>query len=114
MESEWVVGGIFALALDGIGALLDLTVAGAPIAAVLKTGAKFGIDEWVKRKGGTGTSAIGKQIATYLTNLIPLATLILFIVSVYSHNHPKPVGAIEKTSDIAKTGARLGLPTPIK
>jgi len=81
------------------------------VAAAIKTAVKVGIDMWLKSHGDTGTAKIGKQIATYFANTLPLATFILFAASVFIHNHPKLVKTAAKVGGEALggiVGAKIG------
>jgi len=89
MESEMVVGGLFALGVDGICAVIDFTGVGAAVSPVIQGFAIFAIDRWVESKGGEALG-LGKQFAQYAAGIIPLVPTITgtFAIRVFLHNHP--------------------------
>ncbi len=112
-EAEMLIGGLGTLGVDVLCLVGDIISVGIfiAVAATIKTAVKLGIDIWLKSHGDTSTSKVGKQIATYFANILPLATFILFVVSVLIHNHPKLAKVAAKTAGGAlggTVGAKVG------
>jgi len=108
-ESEMIVGGLFALGVDGLCALIDFTGVGTAVSPVIQGFATFAIDRWVDSKGGE-VMGLGKQFAQYSAGVIPLVptTTGIFAIRVFMHNHPtitevagKVVGKIEPAAGAA-------------
>lgn len=89
-ESEIIIGGLFALGVDGLCALIDLTGVGTGVAPVIQGFSVFAIDRWVDSKGGTSWGT-GKQMAQYASGLVPIlpTTVAVFVIRVFMHNNPK-------------------------
>jgi len=100
-ESEMVVGGLFALGIDGICALTDLTGVGLAITPVIQGFAVFAISQWAESKGGAPAS-LGKQLAKYAAQFLPVLPTVLavFVIEVAVHNNPALKEVAEK---VAKT-----------
>lgn len=105
-ESEMIIGGLFALGVDGICALIDLTGIGLAIAPVIQGFSVFAISQWVENKGGA-RAGLGKQLSKYAAQFLPVLPTVLavFVIDVAIHNNPALAGVAEK---VAKTA------TPVK
>lgn len=101
-ESEMIVGGLGALFLDGVCAVVDVISAGTgaiitPIAQLFATGA---IEWWVSQKGGDLGIIDAKRIAKYASNLVPAVPTVFFIflISALMHNNPKIIEVATKAA----------------
>jgi len=92
-EAEMLLGGFFTLFIDVVSALIDATGIGLAIAPFLQSLVTFVMWVWFKSKGDKTSGDAGKQVAKYAANILPIVptTFIVFVVSVYLHNHPKKV-----------------------
>jgi len=129
-ESEYIVGGLVTLAIDGVCILIDLTGVGLFLAPIAQGAATFGIEWVVERKGGSMGPFDLKRFLKYLSNAAPLFPTVtaIFFFSAYMHNHPEKFAAVEKmagftggkppaitsTANIAKTAQAMGVPKPIE
>ncbi len=95
-EAEIILGSLFTLGIDVLGAFLDGVVIGLVITPVIKGGVTFFMWLWFKSKGDKSSQKIGKQVAKYAVNCVPVlpTTFTIFAIGVYSHNHPK-LAAVE-------------------
>ncbi|PIP30154.1 hypothetical protein COX26_00210 [Candidatus Jorgensenbacteria bacterium CG23_combo_of_CG06-09_8_20_14_all_54_14] len=100
MEVEMLLGGLFTLGVDGICFLIDWTGVCLAIAPIIQGFTTFVMWMWFKSKGDPGALSVGRQVAKYASNMLPLlpTTLIAFAVEVYLHNHPEKFGAIQKVA----------------
>lgn len=62
----------------------------------LKPFSVFIIEWWAWTKGAPWEPLGTKRLLKYIGNVLPLATLITFFVSVYLHNHPEKFGVVQK------------------
>jgi hypothetical protein len=129
-EAEMLVGGLFTLGVDGICILIDLTGVGLAISPVLQGFVTFLMWWWLKSKGDPNAAKLGRQIAKYAANFLPVlpTTFITLGIEVYIHNHPEKYGVIAKagalasgkpagiasTADITRTVAAMGIPQAIE
>ncbi len=90
-EAEILLGSLFTLGVDFLSAMIDLTGIGLAIAPIIQSGMTFLLWVWFKGKGDKTSKDVGKQVAKYAANLLPIlpTTFIVFAISVYIHNHPK-------------------------
>ena len=132
---ETVFGLLVFFPLDLVCILIDLTGVGLAIAPCIQGLATFVMRWWFKSHGDQNALAFnGKQVARYLSNLLPLLPTLttIFLLDVYTHNNPgsgiakleqkvgkaasvgtKPA-AITSTKDIRATARALGAPEPIE
>ena len=108
-EVELLLGGFFTLSVDIVCALIDLTGIGLIIAPFLQSFVTFSIWLWFRSKGEQGVSSIGRQVAKYLANAIPIlpTTFIAFVIEALVHNHPKIAAIAEKATS---PGSKLASP----
>jgi len=115
-ESEIIVGVMLTLGVDAICILIDLTGVGLFIAPILQSSITFAMWMWFKSKGGQ-KSGLGKQIAKYAANALPIipTTFIAFVIETFIHNHPKvaqvagqTAGTVVGTAVAGPAGARIG------
>jgi len=103
-EAEMVVGGLGALFVDGVCAVIDFFTVGigATFTWVVQLAATGGIEWWVSQKGGDMSVFTAKRFGKYASNFLPIAptVFVIFLRSVYLHNHPKIAG-------IASTAGRV-------
>ncbi|MFA5776806.1 MAG: hypothetical protein WC988_04625 [Patescibacteria group bacterium] len=106
-EAEIILGGLFTLTIDGISAILDAFAVGLVISPVIQSGVTFSMWMWFKSKGDKTSGDIGKQVAKYAANALPIipTTFVVFVVSAYVHNHPKIAGKIATKTAGLKPGA---------
>lgn len=90
-EVELVLGGMFTLGVDGTCALLDLTGVGAVITPFIQSFVTFVMWMWFRSKGDKNSGKLGRQIAKYASNAIPIipTTFTVFIIEALIHNRPK-------------------------
>ena len=62
---EIIIGTFFALGVDGISILIDITGVGVIIAPVIQGFATFAITMWFRSKGDPNATKLGKQILKY-------------------------------------------------
>lgn len=102
--SEKTIGSIFLGGIDGICALLDLTVVGAFFTPVIQGAVIFCMDQFFfKSKGGNSSAKLGKQFLKYASNIIPvLPTLVtIFWVEVSLHNNQRLIALATKAASAA-------------
>ena len=99
-EVEMIVGGLGALLVDGICAVIDIITVGigafiTPVIQITATGA---IEYWISKKGGDFSIFNAKRMGKYASNLLPVipTVLAIFLRSAYLHNHPKVAGLAGK------------------
>ncbi|MEK7087020.1 MAG: hypothetical protein AAB935_02045, partial [Patescibacteria group bacterium] len=106
-EVELILGGMFTLSADGICALLDLTGVGAVITPFIQSFVTFVMWMWFNSKGDKNSGKLGRQIAKYASNAIPIipTTFTAFIIEALAHNHPriKQVGGKIAGAAVSKT-----------
>lgn len=95
-EAEIIFGVLIFSAAELALFFITLTGVGVFLSAPLKTFSVFLIEWWAWAKGAAFGTLDTKRILKYIGNVLPLATLITFLVSVYHHNHPEMLGAVQK------------------
>ncbi len=108
-EAEIVIGCMFVGGVDVVCLLIELTGIGVFISAPLQSFVTFGLWWWFKSKGGERGGNLGKQIAKYFANVLPMANFVAFIIQVIIHNNPK---VAQLTGQLAggAVGAAVGGP----
>ena len=76
------------------------------IGLFLKPASVFFVEWWAWTKGAPFGTLNAKRIGKYIANILPLATLITFWVSVYMHNHPEKFGALQAAKKPGKPGVK--------
>jgi hypothetical protein len=91
---EIVFYSLFALFIDGLCLLLDLTVVGLVIAPILQGLATFGFSVILKNKGDSQAISFKKQIGPQALNLLPVLPTVfgMSLRRMMTHNNPKISG----------------------
>lgn len=103
--SELIIGGLFALMVDGFCAFLDIIGVGLIVGPVIHSGFSVTLWWWLKSKGDKNASNMGRQMARYFATIVPVlpVSLATFAVETYVHNHPEKFGgATNMASTITK------------
>ncbi len=110
-EAEVLVGGMLTFGVDFVCALIDLTGIGMAISPVIQGSMTFAMGMWFKNKGDKNGGKIGRQIAKYSANFLPIVptNLTVFLIEVFVHNHPKVAKITGQTAGAA-VGAAIGGP----
>jgi len=89
--AELLIGVLGFLLIDLICIIIDLTGVGAVIAPMIQNFGTFTLNLWAWHKGDKNALKLGKQIAKYAANFLPLVpTLtIVFLITALNHNNPK-------------------------
>ncbi|TSA45137.1 hypothetical protein D4R51_02405 [bacterium] len=100
-ESEMIIGTMFALGVSALCFIFDLFIIGMVVTPIIESFFTFGMWLFFKSKGDPHADKVGVNIAQYAANLIPFipSIVVVFIVKVYIHNHPKIAGL---TTQVAK------------
>jgi|GEM_PF-1841134 hypothetical protein len=111
--------GVFLLAVpvDIICIVLDLTGVGLVVAPFLQSFALLCVRWWFKMKGDPNALRLNiKQIARYLSNVLPLVptVTIVFLIDVYIHNHPEKFGSIQAVGSLGKADVSVAKLKSIK
>src|SRR5258706_33258 len=106
MESEMLIGAIATLFFDVLCIVIDFTGVGVFLVLMLKPMVLFGLDQWIKSHGGQSSADLKKLIGKFFLNELPFMTFILFLVSVFLHNHPSIGGIVTKATGGVGGGAK--------
>ena len=87
-------------------AILDVFTAGIfmVVSTILKAFGKIWFDWFLQSKNGNKSRTLDTQLGKWGYNSLPGGTFLMFIVSVFNHNHPKLTGFIYKKAGIKFTG----------
>ncbi|MEK7465562.1 MAG: hypothetical protein AAB631_02180 [Patescibacteria group bacterium] len=118
---EIIIGTFFALGVDGISILIDITGVGVIIAPVIQGFATFAITMWFRSKGDPNATKLGKQILKYGLNLLPVTPIIItaftitipFLIEVFIHNNPKLAAITEKVAAKGGPAAKIATKTVV-
>ncbi|MBI5732905.1 hypothetical protein HY967_03030 [Candidatus Jorgensenbacteria bacterium] len=97
-ETELIAGSIIMLGIDGVCFIIDWTGVGLAIAPIIQAGGTGALTMWAWRKGDTQALKMGRQVAKYASNALPLlpTLTLMFLIEAYMHNHPEKFAAAEK------------------
>ena len=90
--AEVIIGGLFALFIDGMALLLDLIPAiGWLIATVVQAMASVGTTLWLVFKGSKRATKLERQLVKQLSNFLPFVPTVFasFMIEVALHNNPR-------------------------
>ena|ERR1051325_7574490 len=108
-EADMIVGILLCLMIDVFCAaaeFITLFTIGALISVVVKGGAMWGIDLWLKNKETWLPSGVGTQVVKYFGGLIPFSLTVTFIILFLLHNRG-PKGVIGRAAGALKTAAKV-------
>lgn len=106
-SGELLIFSFLFLFVDTLCFLLDWTIVGAGFTPVIQGFVLFFMDKFLIGKGVKAASQLGRKIAKYALQLIPiLPTLVTtFLIEAYIHNNPKIAQVATKTASLAPTPA---------
>jgi len=103
---EMIIGGLGFLFIDIICIVIDLTGVGLAIAPIIQSFGTFTMNWWAWKKDDKDALKLGKQIAKYAANLLPIipTLTIVFLATALIHNRKITTSAFnsEKTAKIIK------------
>lgn len=104
---ETLIFSFLFLFVDAVCFLLDWTVVAAFFTPVIQGFVLFFMDKMLSAKGSKSTAKMGRQIAKYALQLVPLLPTLVttFLIEVNIHNNPQLVQAATKIASVAPTPA---------
>lgn len=102
-ESEIIIGAMLALGVFVLSFIFDFFVIGMVVTPIIESFFTFGMWWFFKSMGDPHANKVGANIAQYAANLIPFipSIVVVFLVKVYIHNHPKIIAAAGKVAGAA-------------
>lgn len=85
---EIVLGSLGTLIIDFFCLILDAFFIGIIVSPVIQGTTTFGLWLWFKNKGDPDVRKVGRQVAKYLANFLPVVptTFFIFITGAVLHN----------------------------
>ncbi|MDO8557131.1 MAG: hypothetical protein Q7R98_01570 [Candidatus Jorgensenbacteria bacterium] len=91
-EAEILIGGLVTFFIDFACGILDAFAIGIIVSPLIQAGVTAATWFWFKNKGDADSKKIGRQIAKYAANILPVipTTFVVFVVSAIMHNRAAP------------------------
>lgn len=116
---ETLIWGLFALGIDGVCILIDVTGVGVLIAPVIQGFGTFSIWLYFRGKGVQSATKLWRQVLKYAANILPATPIIItaftvsipFFIEVALHNNPKLGETITKAVSTFSGGTSKAVST---